>query len=236
MKFSPPLIEGRLIRRYKRFLADVTLADGEVITAHCPNTGSMLGCQPDGARVWMSVSDNVKRKYPHTWELVELAPNILAGINTSLSNRLVKEAIEQGVITELQGYAAMRSEVRYGSENSRIDLLLEDHPELPPCYVEVKNVTLGVEGIGLFPDAVTTRGSKHLRELMEVVRQGQRAVLVYCVQHSAITEVRPADHIDPDYGANLRDAIQQGIEVIAYQALLSPQEVVLTKSIPINCL
>jgi len=234
MQFSQPLIPGRLLRRYKRFLADIELADGEMITAHCPNTGSMLGCQPEHARVWLSDSNNPKRKCRYTWELVEVAPEILVGINTGLSNKLVREAIENATLQELQGYSTLRSEVRYGSENSRIDLLLQGHPQLPDCYVEVKNVTLGQEnGIGRFPDAVTQRGAKHLRELMAMVDRGYRSVLCFCVQHSGIDQVAPADAIDPEYGRLLRQAISHGVEVIAYKAQLTPQSITLQSRLPV---
>jgi sugar fermentation stimulation protein A len=163
--FSEPLIAGTLVRRYKRFLADVVLEDGTALTAHCPNTGSMLGCQTPGSRVWLSLSDNPKRKYAHTWELVELDGGALVGINTGRSNALVREAIESGLMGELGGYDEIRPEVRYGDENSRVDFLLTGTNGA--CYVEVKNVTAAVrEGIALFPDAVSTRAARHLRELL----------------------------------------------------------------------
>ena len=224
MKFKSPLIQGRLLHRYKRFLADVELPTGEIITAHTANTGAMQGCSEPGSRVWLSQSDNPKRKCPYTWELVETTTGTLVGINTQLSNHLVREAITTGRIPELQGYANIRSEVRYGQENSRIDLLLESDI---PCYVEVKNVTLAENGIGYFPDAVSTRGSKHLRELMSVVAAGQRAVIFYCVQRDDVHEVRPADHIDPVYGRTLREALERGVEAVAYGAGVSVEGVVL---------
>ncbi|TFH48490.1 MAG: DNA/RNA nuclease SfsA [Lysobacterales bacterium] len=235
MRFAAPLISARLIRRYKRFLADVTLDDGTALTAHCPNTGSMLGCQTPGSKVWLSRSDNPKRKYAHTWELVELAGGALVGVNTGRSNALVGEAIESGLIGELAGYDGIRPEVRYGIENSRADFLLTRSTGI--CYVEVKNVTAAVdEGIALFPDAVSTRGTRHLRELMGVVREaGHRAVLCYCVQRSDVREVRPADDIDPDYGRTLREALSAGVEVIAYRAKLNPESVALVERIPVFC-
>ncbi len=235
MNFPQPLIEGRLIRRYKRFLTDVLLNDGLQVTAHCPNTGSMKNCQPENARVWLSPSTNPKRKLAYTWELVELAPNILAGINTHNSNKLVKEAIESGVIKELSGYQSMRTEVRYGDESSRVDLLLSNHPGMVDCYVEVKNVTLwDGEGKGSFPDAVTARGTKHLRELILMVKQGYRAVLCFCVQHTGIKSVTTADEIDPLYADTLREAVSQGVEVIAYRADITPQSITLVDSLPIS--
>lgn len=227
------LIEGRLIQRYKRFLADVELADGSVVTAHCPNTGSMKNCATPGSRVWLLDSGNPKRKYPLGWELVEVQPGALACINTGRANALVKEAIEQGIVTELQGYASIRQEVKYGEENSRIDLLLEGG-EQPDAWVEIKNVTLLEEnGWGSFPDAVTARGAKHLRELMAMVAQGQRAVMLFCVPHGGIEQVRPADHIDPKYGQLLREAAAAGVEVLAYGAVPTPEEVSLIRPVPV---
>ncbi|MDX1800219.1 MAG: DNA/RNA nuclease SfsA [Marinobacter sp.] len=219
----PELVEGRLIRRYKRFLADVRLSDGSDVTAHCPNTGSMLGCQPDGARVWLSVSDNPKRKLRYTWELVETSPGVIACINTARPNSQVRAAVERSVIPALAGYGRCRPEVRYGAEKSRIDLLLSDHAERPDAWVEVKNVTLCEQGTGYFPDAVTTRGQKHLRELMARVTAGDRGVLVFCVNHTGIEQVKPADHIDADYGRLLREAVACGVELIALQAGLADQ-------------
>ncbi|OEY66517.1 DNA/RNA nuclease SfsA [Marinobacter sp. X15-166B] len=224
MQLSARLVEGRLLKRYKRFLADVQLADGSVVTAHCPNTGSMRGCQPDNARVWLTTNDNPKRKLRYTWELVEVASGHVACINTARPNGQVGEAIEAGVIGELAGYATRRSEVRYGSENSRIDWLLSGHESQPDAWVEVKNVTLaeiaGAHSVpqGYFPDAVTVRGQKHLRELMAQVAAGGRAVLCFCVNHTGIEVVRPADHIDPAYGQLLREAAAAGVEVLAYRA------------------
>jgi sugar fermentation stimulation protein A len=237
MQFTQPLIEGRLLKRYKRFLADVEFPDGSVVTAHTANTGAMTGCCEPGSRVWLSRSDNPKRKYPLTWEIIEVAPGVSCGINTMMSNKLVREAIESSFIAELDGYQSVRSEVRYGNENSRIDLLLEsDSPQnKPPCYVEVKNVTLVDNGVGLFPDAVTVRGTKHLRELMAMVDQGARAVIFYCVQRNDCREVRPADNIDELYGQTLRQAIDVGVEALAYGFQVSPIEIVPVKNLPVNC-
>ncbi|NOX75430.1 MAG: DNA/RNA nuclease SfsA [Gammaproteobacteria bacterium] len=234
MKFPHPLLQGELLKRYKRFLADVMLPDGTQITAHTANTGAMTGCSEPGSRVWLSVSDNPKRKYPHSWELVEVAPQVLCGINTMMSNRLVHEAIERGVVAELQGYANIRPEVKYGEENSRIDLLLENDKLTTPCYVEVKNVTLAKNGIGYFPDAVTTRGSKHLRELMAMVAQGKRAVIFFCVQRGDVREVRPADHVDAVYGRTLREALACGVEAMAYGAVVSPEGIALKRCLPVR--
>lgn len=230
MKFDPPLESGTLIKRYKRFLADVRLDNGDEITIHCPNTGSMKNCLSEGSRCWFSRSDNPKRKYACTWEIATTPDGFLAGVNTGRPNALVREAIENGVIRELQGYQSLRGEVKYGAENSRIDLLLESPGER--CYVEVKNVTLGMgDGLGLFPDSVSTRGSKHLRELAHIAGQGHRAVLVFCVQHTGIDKVMPADEIDPEYGRTLRAAVAAGVEVLAYRAKLSDSEIVLVERV-----
>jgi len=225
----PPLIAGTLIKRYKRFLADVSLEDGSVITIHCPNSGSMLGCAIPGSRVFLSRSTNPGRKYPHTWELVE-SDGFWAGINTGLPNRLVAEAIENGTLRELHGYATIRTEVPYG-EHSRIDILLEG--TAGRCFVEVKNVTL-VEGRrALFPDAVTIRGQKHLNELMRVVREGDRGVLIFTIQRGDGESVSPADAIDPEYGRLLRLAVLHGVEALAYRALITPEEIRLTERLPV---
>ena len=232
MRFNQALVPGTLIKRYQRFLADVELDDGSIVTAHTPNTGSMLGCREPGSRVWLSNSDNPKRKYTLSWELVEAEPGVLVGINTGLPNKLVREAIQDGTIKELQGYDAIRQEIRYGAENSRIDLLLEGAGK-PDCYVEIKNVTLAREGIGYFPDAVSGRGSKHLRELAEVAAEGKRAVICFCVQRKDVFEVRPADSIDGIYGATLRQAIGAGVQAIAWRADVSADEIRIDTKLPV---
>ncbi len=230
MKFSPPLEQGVLIQRYKRFLADVKRGDGSEITIHCPNTGSMKNCNVPGSAVWFSDSANDKRKYRHTWEAVSTPLGFVAGVNTGLPNKLVKEAIESDVVKPLQGYDSLRMEVPYGKEKSRIDLLLESGSK--QCYVEIKNVTLEQsKTVGLFPDAVTTRGAKHLRELIQVKKNGQRAVLFFCVQHTGIKTVKPAYEIDPVYGETLREAVAAGVEVIAYGARISADEIKLTRKV-----
>ena len=225
----PELTEGILIRRYKRFLADIELPDGSLVTAHCPNSGSMSGCAVPGSRVLLSRSPNPARKYCFTWELVE-AEGSWVGINTGLPNRLAREAIDAGVISELQGYVTIRQEVPYGS-NSRIDLLLTGPQGL--CYVEVKNVTLATGSRALFPDAVTTRGQKHLRELMQVVRARHRGVTLFIVQRRDAASVSPADAIDPVYGQLLRQAAGTGVELLAYQALVTPTEIRVTTRLPL---
>lgn len=231
MEFGQELIEGRLLRRYKRFLADVELPGGEVITAHTPNTGSMRGCAEPGSRVWLSRAANPRRKYPYSWGLVEVAPGTLVGIDTGLPGRLVREAIDTGVVEALQGYHTVRPEVHYGREGSRIDLLLEGGGR--PCYLEIKNVTL-VEGeTALFPDAVTARGTRHLRELMGVAGAGQRAVIFFCIQRDDVQELRPADAIDPEYGRTLRAALAAGVEALAYAARVSTRGVTLYRPVPV---
>ena len=233
MKFARALVPGRLIRRYKRFLADIQLDEG-VITAAVPNTGSMMGCLDAGNRVWLSESDSATRKYRHTWELVQVG-RVLIGINTGLPNRLVAEAIAEGTIDELRGYANVRREVRFGEESSRVDLVLEG-ARRKPCYVEVKNVTAAAsKGVALFPDSVSERGSRHLRELMRLKAQGLRPVQLYCVQRGDVREVRPADGIDYEYGQTLREAIATGVEVLAYRATVTPTEIRLAERIPVVC-
>ena len=232
MRFPTPLLEGRLLRRYQRFLADVDTAAG-ILTAHCPNTGSMQGCAEPGMRVWLSPATNPARKLAWTWELVEALPGVVVGMHTGRSNALVREAIEAGRVPELAGYATIRPEVKYG-EGSRIDLLLTA-PGRPDCYVEVKNVTAAVAGrIGYFPDAVTTRGARHLREMSAMVAAGHRAVLVFCVQRGDVDCVRPADHIDPVYGRTLREALAAGVEVIALGATVWPAGIELERRLAVE--
>lgn len=234
MKFDPPLEQATLLRRYKRFLTDVALADGSEMTIHCPNTGSMKACLAPGTSCWYSRSDNPKRKYPCTWEIATTPAGHLAGVNTGRANALVVEAIENGVIEQLQSYETLRTEVRYGEERSRIDVLLESGSER--CYVEIKNVTLCEDdGYGLFPDAVSTRGAKHLRELELMVQQGHRAVLLFCVQHSGIASVAPAREIDPAYAEAFDQAVKSGVEVFAYKAELGPDEIRLSGQVPVIC-
>jgi len=233
MLYSRKLVEGRLIRRYKRFLADIQLAEG-VVTAACPNTGSLMGCCEAGSRVWLSESDSATRKYRHTWELVEVG-KVMVGINTGLPNALVSEAIANGTIGELSGYASMRREVAFGEERSRVDLLLQGAGR-EDCYVEVKNVTAAAsKGVALFPDCVSERGSKHLRELMRLKARGLRPVQLYCVQRGDVKEVRPADGIDHEYGRTLREAIAAGVEVLAYRARVTTREIRLAERIPVVC-
>jgi len=234
MKFPVPLIEGVLIKRYKRFLADVTLKNGDVITAHTPNTGAMTGCNEPGSSVWLLRHDNPKRKYPHSWELVQNQQGIIIGINTGLANKLVHEAIESGVVKELAGYENIRREVKYGKENSRIDLLLEGHKNKPDCYVEVKNVTLCEKGEGMFPDAVSKRATKHLRELMEMRSAGYRSVIFFCIQRQDVKKMSAATHIDPEYADTLQLANKRGVEILAYRASPNPDKIELRKQVSVR--
>lgn len=233
MRFTPALMQGKLLRRYKRFLADIALADGTEITIHCPNTGSMRNCLFPGEPVWFSTSANPKRKYAHTWELMGTPEDGLIGIHSGNANALVEEAIKQGIISELSGYDSLRREVKYGDENSRIDLLLEG-AQKPACYIEVKSCTLLEGEQGYFPDAVSLRGQKHLRELIQMVNLGHRAVLLFVVQHTQIHSVAPAEHIDPEYAKLLKMAALAGVEVLAYRCEISPTEIHLAQACPVR--
>lgn len=225
------LIEARLLRRYKRFLADVELANGDVITVHCPNTGAMTGCAEPGSRVWLSRSEVKTRKYAHTWELVETAAG-MACIHSAKANKVVREAFESALVPGFEAYPVIRSEVKYG-ENSRADLLLQGDGRR--VFVEVKSVTLlGVEGWGAFPDAVSERGRKHLRELQAICDPQTRAVLFFCVFHSGIRSVCSAGDIDPRYRQALIEAMAAGVEVIAWQAAITPGEVTLSHPLPFS--
>ncbi|HJN25282.1 MAG TPA: DNA/RNA nuclease SfsA [Rhodospirillales bacterium] len=235
MKFPDPLIPGRLIRRYKRFLTDVELKDGEVVVAHCANSGSMLSVKEPGSEVWLSPARNPDRKLRYTWELIRVG-DTLVGINTALPNKIVEEAIQQGKIPELGGYETLRREVKYG-KNSRIDILLED-PARPACYVEVKNVTLrrGLEdGDPVeFPDSVTTRGTKHLVELSDMVAQGHRSVMVYLVQREDAETFTIAGDIDPDYKAALQKAMEAGVEIVCYDCALDTDRIEVSKPVKLE--
>ena len=230
MRFKSRLIRGTLIQRYKRFLADVRLVTGEVVTAHCTNTGSMMGCKEPGSAVYISRSDNLNRKLLYTWELIN-ANDTWVGINTMHPNKLVPEAVEAGAIAELRGYQTIRREVKV-SAHTRLDLCLEGtHGS---CYVEVKNVTLAVDGTAAFPDAVSERGTKHLKELMRLKRQGHRAAIVFVIQRGDCEYFRPADEIDQEYGRWLRRAIKAGVEVLPYRAKVTPKEILLTEKIAVK--
>jgi sugar fermentation stimulation protein A len=214
-----------LLKRYKRFLADIKLDSGEFITAHCPNSGSMKTCKEPGWKVLVSESDNPKRKLKYTWEMVHNG-KCWIGINTQVPNKIASEAILNGTIPELSGYSDLKNEVKYG-KNSRIDILLSGGK--PDCYVEVKNVTLVEEdGYYKFPDAVTERGKKHLYEMLDMIKSGKRAVMLYVIQRSDGTIFKPAYDIDPVYGKSLKEVHQQGIEILAYRADVTPERIELT--------
>ena len=232
MRFDNPLLRGALQRRYQRFLGDVILESGEQIVAYIPNTGSLKGCLSAKAPVVLTVENGSNRKYPHTIQLIQ-DRNAWVGINTQLANALVSEAIKQYRIPELAGYDQLLAEQRYGSENSRIDWLLTQS-ERPDCYVEVKNVTASlVERQGNFPDAVTLRGQKHLRELMRLISSGARAVLFFCVQRGDIDSWAPAADIDPQYVQLLRQAHKMGVEVLAYRSEVNEWGVAIKDRIPV---
>jgi sugar fermentation stimulation protein A len=234
MRFSPELEHGRLIVRYKRFLADIETDSGEKLTIHCPNTGSMFNCMMPGGRVWFSRSNDPKRKLPGTWEISETPQGRFACVNTGRANQLVEEALRVGVITELNGFTALKREVKYGQENSRVDFRL-DYLD-GPTFLEVKSVTLGFDdsAIAAFPDAVTQRGARHLRELATLAREGVRAVLLYCVNLTGIEAVRPAEEVDPAYAAALCEAVAAGVEVLAYGVQLTPEEVRIDRRLEVH--
>ncbi len=232
MKFHAPLIRGTLLQRYKRFLADVKLDDGTVVVAHCANSGSMLSVCDPGSEVWLSPAANPDRKLRYSWELIRIG-DALVGINTMHPNRIAAEAIEAGLIPELTGYPSLRREVKYG-KNSRIDILLAA-PDRPPCYVEIKNVTL-CRGAGLleFPDAVTARGAKHLDELSAQVKAGNRAVMLFLAQRSDCHAFVPAADIDPAYAEGLRRAREAGVEVLAYACDVSQDKISVAKALALK--
>jgi len=236
MRFASDLVSATLLRRYKRFLADVAFADGNTTTVHVANPGAMTGLQQTGARVWLSKSPSKTRKLPYSWELVEAdfgAGAELVGVNTAHPNTIVGEALTAGVITELLGYATIRREVKYG-QNSRVDFLLED-PRRPPCYVEVKNVHLMRQpGLAEFPDSVTARGTKHLDELAALSAAGIRAVMLYVIQMGSATAFTLARDIDPAYGRAFDRARAAGVEALAYTCTLSPAEIVLAQPVPLQ--
>lgn len=217
------LKKAQLIKRYKRFLADITLEDNSECTIHVANTGAMSGCAVPNDIVWYSTSDNLKRKYPFSWELTQTQENHFICVNTIRANQLTEQALLKGTIIELQDFDRLNREVKYGDENSKIDFHLTDNSGRE-TFIEVKSVTLLEANQGYFPDAVTLRGQKHLRELIVVAAQGHRAVLLFAVLHSGINEVKPAEHIDLKYSSLLREASQQGVEIIAYKAKFKKEQ------------
>jgi len=232
------LKKATLIKRYKRFLADIILADGTETTLHVANTGAMSGCATPNNSIWYSTSDNPKRKYPFSWELTQTQQGHFICVNTIRANQLAEQAILNGTITELQGYDELQREVKYGEENSRIDILLNSsidknssEKKYTKTYIEVKSVTLLEEQQGYFPDAVTTRGQKHLRELMNIVKNGDRAVLLFTVLHTGIHSVKAAKHIDVKYAELLQQAIDSGVEVLAYKAEITSEYIALSQRI-----
>lgn len=225
----PKLIKGTLIKRYKRFLADVRLGNGHVVTVHCPNSGSMMGCSEAGRPVYISRSKNPKRRLSYTWEMIDMSSS-LVGVNTLVPNRLVKQTLIEGKIAALSGYQTVSSEVKSGP-HSRLDLAL-DNFDGSRCFIEVKNCTLVEDGIAYFPDAVTERGLKHLVELQKQVRLGNRGVIFFLIQRMDSSAFRPADHIDPAYGHELRRAAANGVEAIVYDVHITLQRIVLNRRIP----
>ena len=226
----PDLYGGTLLRRYKRFLADVELASGRQVTAHCPNSGSMTGCSESGRPVYLSYHDNPKRKLQYTWELIDM-PNSLVGVNTLVPNRLVYAAIRAGFVKTLAQYENIKSEVKAGA-NSRLDLLLSNN-ENDQCFVEIKNCTLVNQGTASFPDAVTARGRQHLIELQELVAIGNRCVMFFLIQRMDADRFAPADQIDPAYGKELRKAVENGVEIIAYDVVIDLKKIKLRRSLPV---
>jgi len=235
MKFASKLVRGRLIKRYKRFLVDVALDDGSVVTGSCPNTGSMMGLTTPDNRVWLSTNESPTRKYRHTLELIAdrtHGEETIVGVNTGHPNAIVAEAIAAGRIASLKGYATLRREVKYG-ENSRIDILLEDDKK-GLCYVEIKNVHLvRKKGLAEFPDSVTSRGAKHLDELANMVREGHRAVMMFLIQRGDAKKIALADDIDAAYGAAFDRAVSAGVEPLAYRCKLSPTDIEIERKVGI---
>ncbi|HYQ57883.1 MAG TPA: DNA/RNA nuclease SfsA [Draconibacterium sp.] len=227
MRFEKELLHGRLIRRYKRFLADVELDSGEIVVAHCTNSGSMKSCLEKGAEVFLSPVDDPKRKTKFTWEMININDSWV-GINTGNPNKLAFEAILGGDIHELAGYTNVRREVKYG--DSRFDIYAENNSE--QCFIEVKNVSMKENEYALFPDAITTRGQKHLKTLIDVKRQGMRAVMLYIIQRSDVRKFAPAKTIDAVYATMLKEALDSGVEILPMQAKVTPEEIKLVRKLP----
>lgn len=233
MRFSTPLIPGTLVRRWNRFLSEVTLETGELVRAHCPNPGSMMGLKEPGMRVWLEPNDDPKKKLKHGWRLAELPGGHWAGIDTAVPNRVVKEALAEGKITELAAYGNVRPEVPY-AEKSRVDFLLTE-PGLPDAYVEVKNVHLRRDGDWAeFPDSVTARGARHLKDLSDMVGAGHRAVNVFLIQRTDCTRLKMAADLDPTYAEAFDAARAAGVEMLAYGTRINPEGVWLTGPLPVS--
>ena len=227
MKFQNKLVHGTLIKRYKRFLADVELDDGKIVTAHCTNSGSMKSCLENGAEVYLSPVNDKKRKTKFTWEMIKINGDWV-GINTGNPNKLAFEAIINGLVPGLDNFDHVKREVKFG--DSRFDLYAEG--DGVHCFIEVKNVTLKDGKYAKFPDAVTTRGQKHLKTLMEVKREGLRAVMLYIIQRTDVQVFAPAREIDPEYARLLREALNAGVEIIPMQARVTPEKIEMTKKLP----
>lgn len=228
MHFNTPLTHGKLIKRYKRFLADIQLDDGEVITAHCPNTGTMLSCSTPGSAVYLSLSDNPKRKYPHTLEMVQ-DNETWVGVNTSQTNKLVIEAIKKGQILEFTNIDSIKAEVKT-SQKSRLDLLVRRGEQ--NIYVEIKNCSLAIDGCAMFPDAVTTRGTKHLNELIRLKKEGFDSCIFFLVQRMDADRFAPATQIDPIYARTIEQAEKEGVQILVYQAEVNPGGIEVKRSLP----
>ncbi|MFA9388518.1 MAG: DNA/RNA nuclease SfsA [Prolixibacteraceae bacterium] len=229
MKFETPLVHGTLIQRYKRFLSDIKLDDGTVVVAHCTNSGTMKSCLEEGAEVYLTPVNDPKRKTKFTWEMIKINKDWV-GINTGNPNKLAFEAISNGSIEGLTGYTEVKREVTW--EDSRFDVMAKNDRET--CFIEVKNVSMKEGDWALFPDAVTTRGKKHLETLIRVKEAGMRAVMLYVVQRSDVSKFGPADSIDPEYGKALRKSVASGVEVFVVQAKVSPEEIVIAQQLPME--
>lgn len=223
----PELFKGKLIKRYKRFLADIILESGEQITAHVPNSGAMTSCIEENCPVWVSFHDNPKRKLKYTLELTQMGESLIC-TNTGVANKISIEAIHNGVIDELQGYGSLKPEQKYG-QNSRIDVLLENENE--KCYVEVKSVSLKIGSTLAFPDSVTSRGTKHLNELRDMVKEGHRAVMLYIIQRTDEAPFRLADEIDSKYAETFEAVTKEGVEVLVYQSSITHDEINISKKV-----
>ena len=228
MKFIPLLERATLIRRYKRFLADVETAEGQTLTLHCPNTGAMTGCADPGSAAWFSTSANERRKYPHTLEVVQDRDGHFIGVNSARANDLVVEALQGNLLPGFPANARVQREVAIPGRPGRLDLRLDD------IYAEVKSVTLKLPDTGAFPDAVSVRAKRHVDTLAHLARQGERAALVFCVQHTGIDRVRSADEIDPDYGLALCRAVADGVQVVALRCRVTPSGIAPVGVVPVD--